>query len=90
MGYPLQGGCQKKGQHCSYFSGFQQNILKRICTCMTNFEIELFFFLKIILQTKSSKEVALLEIIFTCYPWTREIDVKQGPLMCAPEPLMLL
>jgi hypothetical protein len=57
---------------------------------MTNFEIELFFFLKKILQTKSNKEVALLEIIFTCYPWTREIDVKQGPLMCAPEPLMLL
>ena len=57
---------------------------------MTNFEIELFLFKKKILQTNSNKEVALLEIIFTCHPWTSEIDVKQGPLMCAPGPLRLL
>jgi hypothetical protein len=29
-------------------------------------------------------------LIFTCYPWTSEIDVKQGPLMRAPGPLRLL
>jgi hypothetical protein len=29
-------------------------------------------------------------LICTCYPWTSEIDVKQGPLMCIPGPLRLL
>jgi len=32
----------------------------------------------------------LFIFIFTYYPWTSEIDVKQGPLMCTPGPLRLL
>jgi hypothetical protein len=32
----------------------------------------------------------LFIFIFTCYPWTSEIYVKQGPLMITPVPLRLL
>jgi hypothetical protein len=31
----------------------------------------------------------LFIFIFTCYPWTSEIYVKQGPLMFTPGPLRL-